>query len=226
MGIEAQGKPVCSQSSYWTQFAINFVAVLGLLAFSIYSLFTGHWGMALLAFVLVVPVGIYFRVVMMRRCRDIGWPAFLPWLLFGGGILGNMGRITAGSAAALKTGMLGLPLVIGLADFVFMIVIGCIASKRQDYAAVFEDDPRPGIFQPATRSGEPGRSPAYHAPDSSAPQAVIPPAETEQEARWDSAIANALAAREASESQLAAPQRPFAPAPLVRRPGGFGRRVV
>ena len=226
MGLEYQGKPVCSQSSYWTQFAINFVAVLGLLAFSIYSLFSGHWGMAILAFLLVVPVGIYFRVVMMRRCRDIGWPAFLPWLFFGGGMLGNIGRITAGSAAALKTGMLGLPLLIGLADFVFMIVIGCIASKRQNLAAVFEDDPRAGLSQPATRRGEPARSPAYHTPVSSAPHAAITPAETEQEARWDSAIANALAAREASESQPTAPQRPFAPAPLAGRPGGFGRRVV
>ena len=225
MGFEYQGKPVCSQSSYWTQFVINFVAVLGLLSLSIYSLFTGHWGVAIIAFLLMVPVGIYFRVVMMRRCRDIGWPPFLPWLFFGGGILGNMGRITAGSAAALKTGMLGLPLLIGLADFVFMIVIGCIASKRQDFAAVFEDDPRPGLSQPATRRGEPTRSPAF-SNAASAPTAAIPPAETEQEARWDSAIANALAAREAGESKPAPQQRPFAPGPLAGRPGGFGRRVV
>lgn len=225
MGFEPQGKAVCSQSSYWTQFAINFVAVFGLLAFSIYSLFTGHWATALLAFLLMVPVGIYFRVVMMRRCRDIGWPPFLPWLFFGGGILGNMGRITAGSAAALKTGMLGLPLLIGLADFVFMIVIGCIASKRQDYAAVFEDDPRSGAFQPATRRGEPARRPAYNTADS-APRSSTPPAESEQEARWDAAIANALAAREMAEDQPAPQQRPFAPAPLAGRPGGFGRRVV
>ena len=226
MGFEPQGKPVCSQSSYWTQFAINFVAVFGLLAFSIYSLFTGHWATALLAFLLMVPVGIYFRVVMMRRCRDIGWPPFLPWLFFGGGILGNMGRITAGSAAALKTGMLGLPLLIGLADFIFMIVIGCIASKRQNYAAVFEDDPRAGLSQPATRRSEPARSPAYHSPDSSAPRSSTPPAESEQEARWDAAIANALAAREMAEDQPAPQQRPFAPSPLAGRPGGFGRRVV
>lgn len=225
MGSEYQGKPVCSQSSYWTQFAINFVAVLGLLACSIYSLFSGHWGLALLAFLLVVPVGIYFRVVMMRRCRDIGWPPALPWLFFGGGILGNMGRITAGSAAALKTGMLGLPLLIGLADFVFMIVIGCIASKRQDYAAVFEEDPRSGAFQPATRRSEPALSPAHHAPDE-APQSSIPPAANEQEASWDAAIANALAARDVAESQPAAPHRPFAPGPVVGRPGGFGRRVI
>ncbi|MGB7654423.1 MAG: hypothetical protein WBL74_02975 [Novosphingobium sp.] len=225
MGYEYQGKPVCSQSSYWTQFVINFVAVLGLLSLSIYSLFTGHWGVAIIAFLLMVPVGIYFRVVMMRRCRDIGWPPFLPWLFFGGGILGNMGRITAGSAAALRAGMLGLPLMIGLADFVFMIVIGCIASKRQDYAVVFEDDPRPGGFQPATRRGELTRSPAF-SNAASAPTAAIPPAETEQEARWDSAIANALAAREAGESKPAPPQRPFAPGPLAGRPGGFGRRVV
>ena len=225
MRSEYQGKPVCSQSSYWTQFTINFVAVLGLLSFSIYSLVTGHWSMALLAFVLVVPVGIYFRVVMMRRCRDIGWPPVLPWLFFGGGILGNIGRITAGSAAALKTGMLGLPLLIGLADIVFMIVIGCIATKRQDYAAVFEDDPRVGAFQPATRRAEPARSPAYHSLEE-APQSSIQPAASEQEASWDAAIANALAARDASENQPAASHRPFAPGPLAGRPGGFGRRVV
>ena len=225
MRFEPQGKAVCSQSSYWTQFAINFVAVFGLLAFSIYSLFTGHWGAALLAFLLMVPVGIYFRVVMMRRCRDIGWPPFLPWLFFGGGMLGNLGRITAGSAAALKTGMLGLPLLIGLADFIFMIVIGCIASKRQNYAAVFEDDPRSDAFQPATRRSEAVRSPGYHTPET-APRASTAPAESEQEARWDAAIANALAAREMSELPPAQPQRPLAPGPLAGRPGGFGRRVV
>lgn len=223
--MEYQGKPVCNQSQYWTQFVINVIAVVGLISFSIYSLLSGHWGMAILAFLLVVPVGIYFRVVMMRRCRDIGWPPFLPWLFFGGGILGNMGRITAGSAAALKSGALGLPLMIGLADFVFMIVIGCIASKRQDYAAVFEDDPRPGGFQPATRRGEPARSLAYNNMDS-APRAAIPPAESEQEARWDAAIANALATRQAADDQSVPQQRPLAPGPLVGRPGGFGRRVV
>lgn len=226
MGFEYQGKPVCNQSSYWTQFVINFFAVLGLLGFSIYSLFSGHWGIAILAFLLMVPVGIYFRVVMMRRCRDIGWPAFLPWLFFGGGVLANMGRITAGSAAAMKTGMLGLPLMVGLADFVFMIVIGCIASKRQDYAAVFEDEPRPGGFQPATRREEPPRRPVYHTADNALRPSALPPAESEQEARWDAAIANALAAREATEAQPAPQPRPLAPGPLASRPGGFGRRVV
>lgn len=225
MGFEAQGKPVCSQSSYWRQFVIQIVAVVGLVWGGFASLFTGHWGMAILAFLLVVAAGIWFRVVMMRRCRDIGWPPVLPWLLFGGGVLGNLGRLSVGSAVAIKTGMLGLPLLLGLADFVFMIVIGCIATKRQDFAAVFEDEPRPDGYQPATRRSEPARSPADHSL-AEAPRSALPPTERDQEARWDAAIANALAARESAESLPAPQQRPFASAPLAGRPGGFGRRVI
>ena len=60
------------QSQYWAMFALYFVAVLGLGAFAIYSLVTLSFGQAIGSFLLIAPLGIYFRVVMMRRCRDIG----------------------------------------------------------------------------------------------------------------------------------------------------------
>jgi uncharacterized membrane protein YhaH (DUF805 family) len=203
MAHAPKNMPVVGQSKYWTQFLINFVAVISLLALAIVSLMSGSWGVAILAFLAIAPVGIWFRVVMVRRCRDIGWPTFLPWLLFGGGVAFNVLRIGGGSAAAFEQGSLSsvamLPLLVGLVDFGFMVTIGCIASKQQDYAGVFDD----------------GAVPAT--PGSSQPAGA-------QDARWDAAIAAALAAREGADAAPA--QRPVAPRPALGRPGGFGRRIV
>lgn len=229
MALAYQGKAVCNQSQYWTQFLINFVAVIGLLGLAIFSLLRGSWGIAILAFLAIAPMGIWFRIVMVRRCRDIGWPTFLPWLMFGGGVAFNMLRIGGGGAAAMQQGSLGgaalLPLMIGLVDFGFMVTIGCIATKRQDYAHVFEDEPI------AARPAQPAYHSSYAEP-APARRPGVPQPESEQEARWDAAIAAALAARQQGEpapsvaAAPAPPQRPLAPGPAMARPAGFGRKVV
>jgi hypothetical protein len=83
---------------------------------------------------------------MMRRCRDIGWPIFLPWsaqalqflmvfLLFtSGGLSGGMGAARTVSSGSL---------LIGFADFVLVIVLGCVRSRHVDvdYAEVFGGEP-------------------------------------------------------------------------------------
>ena len=108
MGFPHDTPGRASQSKYWTLFGLYMIAVPALLIVG------------------VIPLGIYWRVIMMRRCRDIGWPAFLPWLIFGGQFAAGFGlQIGAVSGTAPGWSMVALPLVLGLVDFVFSIVIGC-----------------------------------------------------------------------------------------------------
>ena len=188
------------QSGYWTVFGINMVAVPLLLAGALWSLVNGSYGAALLMFLAIIPVGLYFRVIMMRRCRDIGWPAFLPWLLFGLQFMQTFFTLS-GSLSAPKLGsdMIGarmvLPLVIGMADFIFSIIIGCIKSaERRDYARIFGDG-LPDSPTPSTAGGGPNYD------------------------RFDEAVARAMAQHKQAES--AAPETMIVPA---RPAGGFGRR--
>ncbi len=207
-----RGKPVCNQSSYWTHLVVNFVAVIVLIGLAVYGVMSGSWGLAILAFLLIAPVGIYFRVIMVRRCRDIGWPTFLPWLIFTLGGLVNMSQLAGGAATALQPSSITMvPLLVGSIDFIFMIVLGCVSSKQNDPAAAFRDDDN-ALFEPARRMDRPETQPR---------------GESDQESRWDAAIAAALQARNQAE-QAPAPAQPRPPAtgPAMARTGGFGRKIV
>jgi uncharacterized membrane protein YhaH (DUF805 family) len=201
------------QAEYWIWFGLYVVAVLGLVGFSLYSFATGEFGRAVTAILPLAPLGIYFRVIEMRRCRDIGWPAILPWLFFvipmGVGFTiraSGMGTDIATAIAALT-----VPLLISLVDFIFSIVIGCIATKApgEDYARIFGGDPQPARShsrQDPHPSGEPGHD------------------------RFDEAIARALEARRTAGAE---PARAFAAEPPAiastahaRSVVGFGRKVV
>lgn len=220
------------RSAYWTAFIINIVAIIALMIGMVTAAFSGHIAFAILLFLLIAPVGIYFRVVMMRRCRDIGWPAFLPWVLFGAGMLANLTRIGQGAEALRNPGSGTLPLLVGLIDFAFMITIGCIQSQNRggDYARHFvddEDDAAPAA-RPARAAA---RMPTGYDADAASAQRALLTTREDEEASWDAAIARALAAREQSgpEQDVHRPVAPGLQRPqsgLQRPAGGFGRRVV
>ncbi len=206
------------QSRYWMFFGIYVVAVFTLLGFSLYSFATGNLSMGVTAILPLTPLGIYFRVIEMRRCRDIGWPAFLPWLLFlipfGFAMATGLGSLGSGIGTAIAA--LTVPLLIALVDFVFSIVIGCIATKdeSEDYTKIFGGDPQPA------------RPMGYHEPGSSLPGDA---ARSRDYDRFDDAIARALAARRSAEPARAAarPEEPeIAASAHARAVAGFGRKVV
>jgi hypothetical protein len=134
------------QSAYWGRFAVFMIGVPLLLGFGLYSLFSRDYGLGIVAILAIFPLSIWFRFVMMRRCRDIGWPIFLPWsaqalqflmvfLLFtSGGLSGGIGAARTVSSGSL---------LIGFADFVLVIVLGCVRSRHVDvdYAEVFGGEP-------------------------------------------------------------------------------------
>jgi hypothetical protein len=193
-----------SQNRYWVLFGITMVTIPTLLIGGVVAMVGRSYLLGFLMIAAILPVGIYWRVTMMRRCRDIGWPASAPWIIFGlqmavsfslqSNLLFNHGAAGAGSAFLLVS-------LLALGDFAFSIVIGCVRTKQAvDYADVFGDGP--GTSQ---RSGS-----REGGPD-----------------RFDEAIARALEARRRSEPVGGAmqPSRP-APAHLARQSAGFGRRVV
>lgn len=202
------------QAQYWTVFGIYVVAVFALVGFAIYCFANGDLSAGVIAILPIAPLGIYFRVIEMRRCRDIGWPPFLPWLLFllplGFAMAAGMGG--RGSGVGLAIAALTMPLLISLIDFVFSIVIGCIASKDEgeDYVQIFGGEPQP--TRPTgseTRPADPGDQPDYD--------------------RFDEAIARALEARRSAGSELAVASAPVpeaSPSAHARAVAGFGRKVA
>lgn len=211
------------QSQYWAMFALYFVAVLGLGAFAIYSLVTLSFGQAIGSFLLIAPLGIYFRVVMMRRCRDIGWPAFLPWLFFvipvGFNFMGGLAGVGSPSAIdAFAISALIVPLILSLLDLAFAIVIGCIRTKEdggEDYARIFGDEAQPARPAWPRESSEPAN---YHEP--------LPAGDY---SRFDAAVARALEAHRNAETAPQPGPRADPPIPAsahARAVAGFGRKAV
>lgn len=185
MSSSSHGKSTIGRSGYWITFLITVVVSAGLLIGGLVILLGGEWGLGLLMMAAILPISIYFRVVMMRRCRDIGWPAYIPWALLGVGILasimtvgtafGDMDSITSGEINPLSA-IGALPGIITLVDFGVMITLGCIAGKpAEDYGDVFGGESS-GDFKragPAPASGE------YESRE-------------QEEAGWDEAIQRAL----------------------------------
>ena len=201
-----------SQGKYWAMFGGYMVAVPVLLGGGVYTMLQGSIGFGLLMIAAIVPLGIYWRVIMMRRCRDIGWPAFLPWAIFGlQFVLSFTGQASMLGGTTPSLSLLMLPLLLGLVDFAFSIVIGCKRSKSEfDYDAVFDD------YRGAYRE-EPQRT---------RPAGVVPAGAGTGD-RYDDAIARALEAHRGGESALnARPAARPAPAMPARVPVGFGRKMV
>jgi uncharacterized membrane protein YhaH (DUF805 family) len=192
-----------SQNRYWAMFGIVMVAIPVMLIGGVVAMMHGSYLSGLLMIAAISPVGIYWRVIMMRRCRDIGWPVSLPWIFFGLQMAASLNlQFNHGAAGAAAHSALLLPALLALVDFVFSIVIGCVATKQAvDYAEVFGDGPAT-MQRPGSRDSEPRQGGGD---------------------RFDDAIARALEAHRQREAAAAAPQ-PSAPVPLARP--SFGRRVV
>jgi hypothetical protein len=191
-------------------FVVNIVAVAALLAGGFMAIFSGSFFLGVLLLIAIAPVGIYFRVVMMRRCRDIGWPAALPWIFFGAGMLVSFGTLSQMFGSRGELPSLGLSWLVSLADLVFMVVIGCIAGRSGqgiDYEATFGPD------ESDYRRPSPVRAtaPAY--------RDEADERDEDRDARWDAAIQNALNKRGGTDGSV-----PRAPAPI--RPATFGRRPI
>jgi uncharacterized membrane protein YhaH (DUF805 family) len=224
MSFEVETAGRVSQGKYWAFFGANMILIPLLLIGGAVEIVRGSWGIGLLMIVAVVPLGISWREIMMRRCRDIGWPAFLPWLSFGMQFLvsfsatQSLGSLRHGGAPSVST--LSLPLFMALADFAFSIVIGCIGTKAGfDYTGMLGDGRDP-FQQPRGRHS----AQSVRLVQSSA-QGLDPGGDDED--RYDAAIARALEAHRRGDSAVAPPQpRASAPSRPLPPGGGFGRRLV
>ena len=212
------------QGAYWVFFGATMILIPGLLVGGGAAMLHGSLGTGLLMVAAIVPIGLYWRVIMMRRCRDIGWPAFLPWLFFGlvsvasYSAMHRLHGVRYGAAPSLS--VLSIPLVMGFADFALSIVIGCVRSKEPfDYAAALREASQSYQSKPSSQPSQPlGSSPSTPLPEHSAARA-------EGGDRYDEAIARALEAHRRRES-LAGASAPR-PSPEPTRPaGGFGRRIA
>ena len=211
MSISTHEDGRIGRRAYWFMFRVNLAIVVALLGAGFMAVAGGAFVLGILLLLAIAPVGIYFRVVMMRRCRDIGWPAALPWIFFGAGMLASFGTYSQilGVPASAQVPIVGLSFLVSLADFAFMVVIGWIrgTSERTNYNAIFGPDERDARMAAPVRVARP----AY--------RGETDERDEDSDARWDAAIQNALAARAGASAE--APQPPVLP-----RSAGFGRKPV
>lgn len=207
---------------YWTLFFVNMVAIIVLIGISLGAVANEAWALAIIAFLLIVPVGLYFRVVMMRRCRDIGWPPALPWITFGLGIFASF--INFGSVASMDPsvlmGSMGLSSLVSLADFGLMIALGAVKGRSDmDYHEVFGDGPvQQARTAPRTDTDFAAPRPGLATGDSDAMDDAIARA-LDNYRRTGSAVPN--------EAPVEARPRRTAPAvPPTTRATGFGRKMI
>lgn len=162
MSFQADDRGKIGQSSYWLHFGGYVLGAVLLIGLGAYQLVEHHYAAGILTILVVVPLGIYFRVIMMRRCRDIGWPVILPWLLtimsaFIGGFWGFLGAVShnASMTAPFTFGALS-----SFLDFVLVIVLGCMPSKTDYNFDSYNFDPRGLPQAPLPRDDEA----LFHAP--------------------------------------------------------------
>ena len=217
-----EGKRIGRQG-YWFWLLGLGVGTIVLGAVAIAAAIGGSFSLIAVFFLAMIGGGIWFRIVQMRRCRDAGWPAALPWIMFGlvmvTSVFSLMSLVSAaasGDLGALSSGGLsGLSAMASLADFGFTIALGFVPSK---------DAARGG------HGGSGGVQLRYAGGYSPA----------DEDAEGDDPIARALenyrrtgsAVPGSAPAQVAAARSPKpAPAPVSipsgpPRPAGFGRRVV
>ena len=144
MQVLSNAKPRIGRSRYWLHFLICLVVGIALVVGAVTAFFSGSFGLAIVLLLPLLATGIWFRIVMMRRCRDVGWPPALPWIFFAALILtsgAGFGAISTGDPTALFAST-GLSWLVQIGDFVLVMILG---FKRgigaPDYRTVFGDGP-------------------------------------------------------------------------------------
>lgn len=254
MAYQARGSGRIGRAGYWKYFFTIGFGMLFLMFAGITTLLSGSVGGAAIAFLLLVPLGIYYRVIMMRRCRDIGWPAWLPWaflavnfLLMGSTIYNLFEMVKSGAAmapGAADMSVLGLFNIAAWGDTLFALILGFAPGQRRA-EPVYNVLETHRHYVPAQRiadnpqgfSGAPpvdifaDRPLMKPATPSPMPDAAIASADTGT-ASQDAAIARALEAykaKQAGEAGMTAAQPAGqSPAPegiaAPPRAAGFGRK--
>ncbi|MCJ2187567.1 hypothetical protein [Novosphingobium beihaiensis] len=216
MPLPADNRGKIGQGGYWRRFAVYMIGVPVLLVLGLVGIATREYAMGIALMLAILPLSIWFRFVMMGRCRDIGWPVWLPWTAQGLQILMlimvlSSGALTKGPAAlhTLSSGSL----LIGLLDFALTIALGCVGSKEAfDYDEIFGGD----SLQRAAKA----RS-AINYRTGNVPREFE--AGAQREDRENAAIARALDTYRSGQT-AAASQETSAPPPAGRRATGFGRK--
>lgn len=120
------GQGRLSQPEYWLYFGCYMLISIGSLVSIFYFAMESRFAISLLAFFILTVSGLGFRVIEMWRCRDIGWPASLPWWLFGSQFL--LG-IFSGIFGLPMSAMIVISILLGVIDFGFAIGIGCMPTR-------------------------------------------------------------------------------------------------
>jgi len=190
--------------TYWMYYLALTVSALFMYAFGAYEFLKLHLFPIVFGFLAPTIMWIYLRVIASRRCRDIGWPAILPWLGIAlMAVCVFFSGMAAGSnpAAALVTmgASTVVIMLVGAADFVFLIVIGCIAGA-DDSSDPFAN----------------GRS--NHGDVTRAPQGYVD--------GYDTAMARRARPLPQAFGDADAPHRAAEPSGMARPAASFGRRAV
>ena len=236
MGFAASMNGRIGIGPYWAYFIFHIVAILGLILTGVAMLFSGNWMAGILSFLAIIPVGLYFRVIMMRRCRDIGWPAWLPWAFFGANVMLSGIAFNGASSGIFSPGdirsYLGHMNIISMLDLLFMIVIGCISPKQWSQPSydpgIYPDAvcANPAIAYSAARESEILRSASMQ----SRPEPLQSEGISPDISRHDAAIAEALAAykarSEAAQRNISADTAAPQQRPAMARTQAFGRKQL
>ena len=190
------------RQTYWMYYVGFMVLTWGMYGWAIYEYVKLNAIPIVFGFVAPFIISVYFRVIASRRCRDIGWPAFLPWVTWVLPVaLGVLGGLQAGMQAGMHPGVpptaaiasmgaaMVLSMLMGLLDFVFLIVIGCLDSQEAVYDPSFGHTYDPRDMPQAPRGyldGEPAHQRAQRIPQSygeEAPSVSTPPRASDLGAR-------------------------------------------
>lgn len=201
-----QTGPRMGRGDYW----ISFMACWGLTIFGgivfAFASFIGSSFFTLLGVLAMLGSSVYIRLAQMQRCNDIGWPWQLPWGVFGISLALSAVSLFHPLLALI---MLPLMLIIGLGDFVFGIVLGCMPSKDNN----FEFDAQ--AYRDAYRDyGAPNMSLKLEA------QAELRNREAAARVAIENPVISASGKRVASVTRS---EEPAAPPP---RAMGFGRKGI
>jgi hypothetical protein len=207
--MDEQNLPRMNASDYWMNFFICYgVGFFALLALGV-GVFIGSFIITAAAAISLLGTSIKIRIAQMERCNDIGWSWKIPWVVFGFGL-----AVAIGSNASLLMAVILLPvqIIVGLADFGFAIIVGCMPSRKLD-ASLFD----PQAYRDSYRD--------YGAPNFSSEHAAKVEVKTQQrriEAREDPRFQSVSGKRIASVVQAEPAPEPAMPP----RVAGFGRKGI